>query len=216
MPLPKPISKEDCLRAIKQTRSVTAAARYLNCSFHHLKRYMKAYKDEETGVSLFDMHKNQSGKGIPKFLPNPHFGKMPAVADIVNGVTDASSFKPDKIKHALIEAGYLIEQCYFCGYEEKRSDDGKSPLLMVFLDGEKYNFKDNNAQLCCYNCYFLKYGDIFSGRDLTKIESHESVTKTSENVDFQLDVYHQKKLKELDSFDPKVSDDPYDLVSRKK
>ena len=67
MALAKPISKEDCLRAMKHTRSVKAAARYLNCSYQHLKPFMKAYKDEATGESLFDMHKNQSGKGIPKF-----------------------------------------------------------------------------------------------------------------------------------------------------
>ena len=216
MPLPKPISKDDCVRAMKQTRSVTAAARYLNCSFHHLKRYMKSYKDEETGVSLFDMHKNQSGKGIPKFLPHSHFGKMPAIAEIVNGEVDASSFKPEKLKHAMIEAGYMVEQCYYCSYDEVREVDGKTPLLMIFLNGHKYDFKENNAQLCCYNCYFLQYGNIFSERDLTKMESHESVTKTTDNIDFQLDDYHKKKLREIDRHDPKVSDDPYDLVSRKK
>lgn len=216
MPLPKPISKEDCLRAMSQTRSVRAAARYLNCSYHHIKRYMKLYKDEETGLSLFELHKNQSGKGIPKFLPNPHFGKMPAIADVVNGKVDASSFSPEKLKHAMIEAGYMIEQCYFCGYNEIREIDGKTPLLMVFLNGHKYDFKENNAQLCCYNCYFLEYGNIFSGRDLTKLESHTSVTKTTDKVNFELDDYHKNKLKELDNLEPRVSDDPYDLVSRKK
>ena len=48
------------------------------------------------------------------------------------------------------------------------------------------------------------------------MESHESVTKTTDNIDFQLDDYHKKKLREIDRHDPKVSDDPYDLVSRKK
>jgi hypothetical protein len=71
----KPISKEDVLRAMKQTRSVMSAARYLNCSYQHLKPFMKAYKDEETGLSLFDLHKNQSGKGIPKFMSNAPFGR---------------------------------------------------------------------------------------------------------------------------------------------
>jgi len=215
MPLPKHISKDDCLRAMTQTRSVAAAARYLNCSFTHLKIYMKSYKDVETGVSLFDMHKNQSGKGIPKFLPTLHHNKMPAIAEIVNGNIDASSFKPEKLKHAMIEAGYMVEQCYYCSYNEEREVDGKSPLLMIFLNGHKFDFKDNNAQLCCYNCYFLQYGNIFSERDLLKMESHESVSKTSSEIDFQLGDYHKKKLKELGGYDPKVSDDPYDLVSRK-
>jgi len=213
---PKPISKEDCLRAITQTRSVRAAARYLNCSYHHLKSYMKAYKDDETGVSLFDLHKNQSGKGIPKFLPTDHYGKMPAISEIVNGNIDPSSFAPHKLKHALIESGYMVEQCYFCGYDEVRKEDGKTPLILVFLNGHKYDFKESNSQLCCYNCYFLKYGDIFSGRDLTKLESHTSITKTSNLTEFDLDDYQKKKLREMEDFSPRVSEDPYDLVSRKK
>ena len=95
MAKPKPISKEQCLAAMKTTRSVRAAARYLNCSYQHLKPFMKAYKDEATGMSLFDLHKNQSGKGIPKFMSNSPFGrKMPAIEDIVNGREDPSSFTP--------------------------------------------------------------------------------------------------------------------------
>ena len=68
MPAAKPISKDMCLTAMDKTKSVKAAARYLNCSYHHLKRYMKLYVDEESGKTLFDLHKNQQGKGIPKFL----------------------------------------------------------------------------------------------------------------------------------------------------
>ncbi len=31
-------------------------------------------EDEETGLSLFELHKNQCGKGIPKFMSNHPFG----------------------------------------------------------------------------------------------------------------------------------------------
>ena len=75
MPQPKPISKEMCLAAMAKTKSVRAAARYLNCSYQHLKPYMKSYKDETTGKSLFELHKNQSGKGIPKFISHTPFGR---------------------------------------------------------------------------------------------------------------------------------------------
>ena len=81
MPAAKPISKDMCLTAMDKTKSVKAAARYLNCSYHHLKRYVKLYVDEETGKTLFDKHKNQQGKGIPKFLRAS--GKEPALVDII-------------------------------------------------------------------------------------------------------------------------------------
>ena len=214
---PKPISKEDCLRAMKQTRSIYAAARYLNCSYQHLKPFMKAYKDEETGVSLFDMHKNQSGKGIPKFMSNTPFGKKhPAIEDIVNGKADASSFTPDKLKFKLIEGGHMIEQCYWCSYDERRDVDGKTPLIMVFKDGNKHNYRDGNCQLSCYNCYFIRLGNVFTERDMESLEGHQTVYKTTEMVDFQMDEYQKRKLQELGLWETKVEDDPYSLVSRKK
>jgi hypothetical protein len=215
MAKPKHISKEDCIRAMKYTRSVRAAARYLNCSYQHLKPFMKAYKDDETGLSLFDLHKNQSGKGIPKFITHSHFGKIAPIEDIVNGVVDASSFNADKIKFKMIEAGFLLEQCYYCGYDEKRDIDGKTPLLMIFLNGHKHDYTNGNAQLCCYNCYFMQVGNVFTEKDIESIEGH-SVYKTSDMVDFQVDEYTKKRLEELGNFDVKVTDDPYDLVSRKK
>jgi hypothetical protein len=215
MAKPKPISKEDCIRAMKYTRSVRAAARYLNCSYQHLKPFMKAYKDDETGLSLFDLHKNQSGKGIPKFITHSHFGKIAPIEDIVNGVVDASSFSADKIKFKMIEAGFLLEQCYYCGFGERRDIDGKTPLLMTFLNDHKHDYTNGNAQLCCYNCYFLNIGNVFTDKDIESIEGH-TVYKTSDATDFQVDEYTKKRLEELGNFDAKVTDNPYDLVSRKK
>jgi hypothetical protein len=217
MAKPKPISKEDCLRAMKQTRSVKAAARYLNCSYQHLKPFMKAYKDEETGLSLFDLHKNQCGKGIPKFMSHSPFGKkLPAIEDVVNGRADTSSFTPEKLKFKLIEAGYMIEECYWCGFSEKREIDGKIPLIMFFKDGHRNNYQDGNCQLSCYNCYFLRLGNVFTERDMESLEGHQTVYKTTEMIDFQLDDYQKKHLEEVGLWDKKVDDDPYSLVSRKK
>jgi hypothetical protein len=217
MAKPKPISKDDCLRAMKQTRSVKAAARYLNCSYQHLKPFMKAYKDEETGLSLFDLHKNQCGKGIPKFMSHTPFGKkLPAIEDIVNGRADTSSFTPEKLKFKLIEAGYMVEECYWCGFSEKREMDGKIPLIMFFKDGHRNNYQDGNCQLSCYNCYFLRLGNVFTDRDMESLEGHQTVYKTTEMIDFQLDEYQKKRLDELGLWDKKVEEDPYSLVSRKK
>ncbi len=68
MPLPKPLTKEQILLAMKHTKSNKAAARYLNVSYIHYKTWAKRYHEVEGGRSLFEAHKNQAGKGIPKFL----------------------------------------------------------------------------------------------------------------------------------------------------
>ena len=95
MPKPKPLSKELIKGAMSQTLSNRAAARYLNVSYQHYKKWAKLY-ESDTHDNLFEQHKNQSGKGIPKFLRSG--GKEPALTDIIEGRIDASSFSPEKIK----------------------------------------------------------------------------------------------------------------------
>ncbi len=213
MPAAKPISKDMCLTAMDKTKSVKAAARYLNCSYHHLKRYMKLYVDEESGKTLFDKHKNQQGKGIPKFLRAS--GKEPALLDIIEGKINPASFSPDKLKYRLTTEGYLEECCGNCGFTEHRVTDHKVPLILHFKDKNKLNYNLSNIEFLCYNCYFLFIGEVFSEKDIKKLEDNKSVTKTTDAVDMQLDDYHLQRLKELglDGENPIDDDDPYNLVS---
>ena len=202
-----------CLTAMDKTKSVKAAARYLNCSYHHLKRYMKLYVDEESGKTLFDVHKNQQGKGIPKFLKAS--GKEPSLIDIIEGKINPASFSPDKLKYRLTTEGYLEECCGNCGFTEHRVTDHKVPLILHFKDKNKLNYNLTNIEFLCYNCYFLFIGEVFSNRDIKKLEDNKSVTKTTTAVDMQLDDYHLQRLKDLglDGENPIDDDDPYNLVS---
>lgn len=165
-----------------------AAARYLHVSYQHYKRYAKMY-------NLFDTHKNQSGKGIPKFLKGN--GKEPALLDIIEGRASAAHFKPAKIKYRLIESGYLSEQCSMCGFKERRVLDYKMPLLLHFKDGNKSNYQLENIELLCYNHYFLTVGDIFNDKDVKQIESHREHFGTSEKIEWEVDDYHLQRLREL-------------------
>jgi len=213
LPAAKPISKDMCLTAMDKTKSVKAAARYLNCSYHHLKRYMKLYVDEESGKTLFDKHKNQQGKGIPKFLRAS--GKEPSLIDIIEGKINPASFSPEKLKYRLTVEGHLEECCGNCGFTEHRVTDHKVPLILHFKDKNKLNYNLTNIEFLCYNCYFLFIGEVFSERDIKKLEDNKSVTKTTDAVDMQLDDYHLKRLRELglDGENPTDDDDPYNLVS---
>ena len=49
MPQPKPLSKQQILAAMSQTKSNRAACRYLNVSYIHYKRYAKIYEATEEG-----------------------------------------------------------------------------------------------------------------------------------------------------------------------
>jgi len=194
MPKPKPLSKELIKGAMSQTLSNRAAARYLNVSYQHYKKWAKLY-ESDTHDNLFEQHKNQSGKGIPKFLRNN--GKEPALVDIIEGRVDASSFSPDKIKYRLITEGHLLEECAVCGFNERRVSDYKMPLLLNFKDGNKKNYRKENIELLCYNHYFLTVGDIFNDKDVKQIESKQEHFGTSEKVEWEVDDYHLQRLKEL-------------------
>ena len=188
MPKPKPLSKEQILAAQAKTKSNMAAARYLHVSYQHYKRYAKTY-------NLFDSHKNQSGKGIPKFLKGTK--KMPHMLEIIEGRIAASSFDPNKFKYALIEQGYLLEECAVCSFKERRVMDYKMPLLLHFKDNNSNNYSLDNIQLLCYNHYFLTVGDIFNDKDIKQIETKQEHFGTSENVEWEVDDYHLQRLKEL-------------------
>ena len=215
MPKRLDLSKGEIIAAMQNTKSVRSAARYLGCSYIHLKKWMKFYVDEESGKTLFDMHKNRQGKGIPKFLGKTK--KEDAIEDIVAGRIDASSFDPQKLKDKILERDLMEEKCNLCGFSERRVLDFKMPLIMSFKNGDKRNWVLHNLQLLCYNCYFLTIGNVFTDRDMQQLEETKSVSKTTDAVDFQLDDYHLTRLKEIGLYeDPKNDDDPYDLVSYSK
>ena len=199
----KILTKEDILRAQKMTRSNFAAARYLHVSYNHYKKYAKMY-------GLFESHKNQSGKGIPKFLKGSK--KMPPMIEIIEGRVAASHFDPNKLKYALIEQGYLSEECAVCGFKERRVLDYKMPLLLHFKDNNSNNYSLDNIQLLCYNHYFLTVGDIFNNKDIKQIESKQEHFGTSEKVEWEVDEYHLQRLKELGLDDDE--DDVNQYISR--
>ena len=212
MPKARPLTKESIISAMDKTKSVRAAARYLNCSYQHIKKWMKLYVDEN-GVSLFDAHKNQSGKGIPKFLSVSTINKKePAILDIIEGRIDPSHFNPQKIKYRLITDGYLKDECCNCGFHERRVSDYKSPLILHFKDNNKQHYRLDNMEMLCYNCYYLMVGDIFSGKQLEGLEDHKPMNQSE--VDWELDEYTKQRLLELGLDKSEPIDDGSEFVSR--
>jgi|TARA_B110000093_G_C12766020_1_gene324601 hypothetical protein len=185
---PKPLSKEQIEGAQARTLSNMAAARYLHVSYQHYKRYAKLYK-------LFESHKNQAGVGVPKFLKGPK--KMPHMLEIIEGRIAASSFNPNKLKYALIEQGYIQEECAVCKFKERRVLDYKIPLLLHFKDKNTNNYNLDNVQLLCYNHYYLQVGDIFNAKEVKQIETGAEHFGTTDKIEFEVDEYHLQRLKEL-------------------
>jgi hypothetical protein len=212
MPKARPLSKNEITAAMNKTKSVRAASRYLNCSYQHLKKWMVFY-DGEGGGTLFDQHKNQCGKGIPKFLSHTPFGrKEPAILDIIEGRADPSNFNPQKIKYRLIEGGYLKEECYKCGFHERRLLDYKMPLILHFKNGNKQHYTLNNLEMLCYNCYYLYIADLYTDRQIEIIEDH--LPSKEKEADWEVDDYTQQRLRELGLYENKPPDDGSEFISK--
>ena len=109
----KIFTRSDIERAMRHTLSNRAAARYLGCSYTHYKMYAKTFTDDND-VTLFDLHKNQQGRGIPKHLKGSK--KEPAIREILEGRIDPAHFTPEKIKRKLIHESILAEECNKCEF----------------------------------------------------------------------------------------------------
>jgi hypothetical protein len=216
MPKSKPLTKEQILLAMRHTKSNRAAARYLNVSYIHYKMWAKSYHEFEGGRSLFEAHKNQSGKGIPKFLTGNNARKSQwSVLDVVEGRVAATHFKPEEIKKKMIDEGILKEECSMCGFHERRVNDYKMPLILNFKDNNPNHYNLGNIRFLCYNCFYLNIGDIFNKQDLKQLETHQPVHGTSEAIDFQLDDYQLEQLSKLGLYEPpKPEDDGSEFISR--
>jgi hypothetical protein len=207
----KILTKEDIVRAQAMTRSNFAAARYLNVSYNHYKKYAKLYKDEETGKTLLELHMNQEGKGIPKFLTSG--GKEPPLLDLLEGRIPAEHFDPQKIKRRIIFEALIEEKCARCGFDERRALDTKVPIVLHHKDGNKKNWHLDNLEFMCYNCSFLYAVSPITEQQVEAMEDY--VDRNVEEVDWELDEHHIEHLKELGLWDQDNSYRPGDeYISR--
>mgnify|MGYP001442802564 FL=1 len=200
----KILTKEDLLRAMSQTRSNRAAARYLHVSYNHYKKYAKMYKNDD-GVTLLEAHKNQAGKGIPKFLTGK--GKQPPIIDLIEGRVPATHFDPQKIKERLIFEALVEEVCERCGFNERRVVDNRVPLILHHKNKNKKDFTLDNLEMLCYNCSFLYATSPISDKQVIKMEDY--VEKHGEEFDWELDEHHKEHLKELGLYEEKNPGDEY-------
>jgi len=204
----KIISKEMIQRAMKHTKSNMSAARYLGCSYPHYKQYAKLYKNEE-GKTLFEAHLNRQGRGISKHLYKKK--DLTPIMDILEGRVDIANYSPKDIKNRLIHESLVAEECNSCGFNERRVVDYKVPLILNFSDGNAKNWKLENLEMLCYNCYFLNVGNVWSENQLQQMEDHNQKNKFNNDPtpDWEMDEAHIEHLKGLGLWDEEEDGEEY-------
>jgi len=192
------LSEDRIREAMANTRSNKEAARWLGITDTTYKKYSKGYIDSETGKTLFELHKNQFGRGIPKSWNGGAWKKTLDEMLVENQPINPKRIV--KLKELLMTDGRLGYQCSACNYSEKRLTDMKAPLLINFKNGKKSDWRIENLQWLCYNCHFLYIGNPFTNRSLQAIEGTEiDAPQIKDDIQevYQLDDFYYEHLKNL-------------------
>lgn len=144
------ITKESISEAIKNSKSMISAARYLNISRDKFKKYAQFY-------GLYEP--NQCGRGI---------SKVKIYKDKSDIFCQNSNASLKVIKKWLIQnRGH---KCELCGITEW---NGKPiSLEMDHIDGNHNNNEESNLRLLCPNCH--SQTDTFRGKNMKK-SNHKKI-----------------------------------------
>jgi hypothetical protein len=193
------LTEDDVRRSMAATQSCKEAAAYLDISYPSWRKYATAYRDQETGKTLFELHKNKSMKGVVgrSWVGGKHRVNWEAIL-VPNQRVNPERLT--KLKAQLLEYDKLEEKCYRCEFEEERIEDHKKPLLLNFKNGDKSNWKIQNIELVCYNCAFLHCLDFYEDDVVRKVETlaiNAIPGKQARKQFYQLDDFYIDHLNKL-------------------
>lgn len=192
------LSEQEVIDALTNATSVKEAARRLRVSYGTLKKYAKMYTDLNTGKTLLEKFKNPAGKGISK--SGEKLRDYYAPQKLFKEGQRSNPERISKLKQIIIEKAYLSLRCNKCGYHERRLTDMKPPLLLNFINKRSDDWRLENLELLCYNCYFLYITDPISNKTIKQIESQDFTSDIFRDKlqDFhQLDEVYLNHLKNL-------------------
>jgi len=191
-------TEEDLRRAMGNTRSNAEAARFMEVDIRTYKKYAKSYTDSLTGKTFWELHKNESSKGIPKkWIGSKWKGNLD---DMLTEKQVNNPKRISRLKDLLIQDGRLGYCCSACNYAEKRLTDMKTPLMLNFKNGIRTDWTLSNLQWYCYNCSFIFGLDYFSNRMIKDIESFQTTTEDNQveiKKFYEIDDYYLEHLSKL-------------------
>jgi hypothetical protein len=133
--------------AVKISRSVRQVIEKLGLvpaggNYVQIQKYLKLWKINTkhfTGMGW--------NKGL-QFKPNP-------AVPIESILKKNSTYQSYKLKRRLFIEGFKKQKCEFCGWS-KKSIDGRVPLELDHINGDRFDNRLNNLQILCPNCHSLQ------------------------------------------------------------
>ncbi len=144
---PRKWTKEDLINTAKKSRSVRQVLGLLGLAeaggnYVQIKKYLLEY-----GVDTSHFQGRGWNKGLVFIFNPPKSLKKILVKN--------SSFQSYKLKRRLFLAGLKSEYCEECGWAV-RSKDGRIPLELDHVNGDRLDNRIKNLRILCPNCHSLK------------------------------------------------------------
>lgn len=111
-------------------------------NYQQVSRTIKTLKLD---TSHFSGRAWSKGKKIPR-------APLIATADIL---VEGSDFQSNKLKKRLFKEGIKKQECEICGWAA-RSEDGRVPLELDHINGDRRDNRLMNLRILCPNCHSLQ------------------------------------------------------------
>ena len=97
--------------------------------------------------------KNQPGKGLKKYRPEKRID--------LDKILSGEFYMRSKyyLKLLLIRECIFPEECFRCGFNQKRPLDYMTPLVLDFINADETDKRKENMRLLCANCGFIEKGE---------------------------------------------------------
>ena len=140
-------TEEQLTRAASRSSSVRQVIKALGLveaggNYAQIKKYLKLYKVDTVHFTGTAWNKGLRGIGVYRT----------ALKEIL---TKDNYYQSYKLKRRLFAVGLKKPQCEICGWA-KKSNDGRVPLELDHINGDRYDNRLENLQILCPNCHSLQ------------------------------------------------------------